>query len=43
MLLRDIIKIQDDFNKLYIHIKDINELRKDVSNDWEIYFKYHNF
>ena len=28
LLLKDIIKIQGDFNKLHTHIADINELRK---------------
>lgn len=43
LLLKDIIKIQGDFNKLHTHIADINELRKEVYNDWGIYFKYRNF
>lgn len=42
-LLRDIVKIQGNFTKLHTHIKDINELRKDVYDEIGIYFKYRKF
>ena len=42
-LLRDIVKIQGDFTKLHIHIKGINELRKDVYDEIGVYFKYRRF
>lgn len=43
MLLKDIVKIQGDFTKLHIHIKGINELRKDVYDEIGVYFKYRRF